>query len=73
MLQNRRFCAWASRSGPGEATCVAIARNSVVFCNSVCAGRCGMAASRFLAAAASCVILVCVLQLRVKNRIVMGV
>ena len=32
-------------------------RNSIVFCNSVSAGRSGMAASRFLAAAAACRIL----------------
>ena len=35
----------------------AIVRNSIVFCNSVSAGRSGMAASRFLAAAAACRIL----------------
>ena len=59
MLQIRRFCTWASRSGFGAAICVAIARNSVVFCNSVSADCSGMAASRFLAAAAAWVILLC--------------
>ena len=57
MLQNRRFSAWALRSGFGAAICVAIVRNSIVFCNSVSAGRSGMAASRFRAAAAACRIL----------------
>ena len=56
MLQNRRFSAWASRSGFGAAICVAVVRNSVVLCNSVSAGRRGTA-SRFLAAAAACRIL----------------
>ena len=59
MLQNRRFSAWASRSGFGAAICVAVVRNSVAFCNSVSADRSGMAASRFLAAAAACGILLC--------------
>ena len=57
MLQNRRFSAWASRSGFGAAICVAVARNSIVFCNSASADRRGVAASRFLAAAAAGVIL----------------
>ena len=56
VLQNRRFSAWASRSGFGAAICVAVVRNSVVLCNSVSAGRRGTA-SRFLAAAAACRIL----------------
>ena len=53
------FSAWPSRSGFGAAICVAVVRNSFVFCNSVCADRRGMATSRFLAAAAACVILLC--------------
>ena len=59
MLQNRRFSAWASRSGFGAAICVALVRTSIVFCNSVSADRSGMAASRFLAAADACGILLC--------------
>jgi hypothetical protein len=56
--QNRRFCAWASGSGFGAPICVAVVCNSFVFRNSVSADRSGMmAASRFLAAAAVCVIL----------------
>ena len=35
-----------------------LARSSIVFCNSVCADRIVMAASRLLGAAAACVILV---------------
>ena len=38
--------------------CVAALRTSIAFCNSVSADRSGMAASRFLAAAGACVILV---------------
>ena len=56
MLQNRRFSVWA---GFGAAICVAIVRNSSAFCNSVSADRRGMAASRFLAAAGACKIIVC--------------
>ena len=37
--------------------CGAVVRSSIVFCNSVSADRSGMAASRFLRAAAACVIL----------------
>ena len=47
MLQNRLFVALASRSD-------AIARSSIVLCNSVSADRIGMAASRLLGAAAAC-------------------
>ena len=57
MLQNRLFVALASRSGFGAAISDAIARSSIVFCNSVSADRIGMAASRLLGAAAACVIL----------------
>ena len=39
--------------------CIAVARSSFVFCNSVSADRSGMAASRFLAAAAACAKLLC--------------
>jgi len=56
VLQNRRFSVWA---GFGAAICVAIVRNSSAFCNSVSADRRGMAASRFLAAAGACKIIVC--------------
>ena len=54
VLQNRRFSAWASRSGFGAAVCVALVRTSIVFCNAVSADRSGMAAWKFLAAAPAC-------------------
>ena len=57
MLQNRLFSALASRSGFGAAISDAIARSSIVFCNSVSADRIVVAASRLLGAAAACVIL----------------
>ena len=41
----------------GAAISDAVARSSIVFCNSVCANRIVMAASRLLGAAAACVIL----------------
>ena len=46
MLENRLFFALASRSGFGATISDAIARSSLVFCNSVSADRIGMAASR---------------------------
>ena len=46
VLQNRLFFALASRSGFGATISDAIARSSLVFCNSVSADRIGMAASR---------------------------
>ena len=55
MLQNRLFFALASRSGFGATISDAIARISLVFCNSVSADRIGMAASRLLLALAACV------------------
>ena len=57
MLQDRLFVALASRSGFGAAISDAIARSSIVFCNSVSADRIVVAASRLLGAAAACVIL----------------
>ena len=51
------FFALASRSGFGAAISDAIARSSIVFCNSVSADRIVVAASRLLGAAAACVIL----------------
>ena len=42
-------------------------RTSIVFCNSVSADRSGMAASKFLAAAAACGILFYVLRFKVIN------
>ena len=57
MLQNRLFVALASRSVLGAAISDAIARSSIVFCNSVSADRIGVAASRLHGAAAACVIL----------------
>ena len=55
MLQHRPFFALASRSGFGATISDAIARISLVFCNSVSADRIGMAASRLLLALAACV------------------
>ena len=44
-------------SGFGVAVSEAVARSSIVFCNSIAADRIGMPASRLLGAAAACVIL----------------
>ena len=57
MLQNRLFFALASRSGFGATISDAVARRSIVFCNSVSADRIVMAASRLLRAVAAFVIL----------------
>ena len=58
MLQNRLFFTLASRSsGFGAAISDAIARSSIVLCNSVSADRIGVAAPKLLGAAAACVIL----------------
>ena len=57
MLQNRLFFALASRSGFGATISDAVARSSIVFCNSVSAALIVMAASRLLHAVAACVIL----------------
>ena len=57
MLQNRLFFALASRSGFGAAISDAVARSSILFCNSASADRIVMAASRLLLATAACVIL----------------
>ena len=57
VLQNRVFCPLASRSGFGAPISSAVARSSIVFCNSVSADRIVMAASRLLGATAACVIL----------------
>ena len=51
------FFALASRSGCAAAISDAVVRSSIVFCNSVSAGRIVMVASRLLGAAAACVIL----------------
>ena len=51
------FFPLASRSGFGAAISSAVARSSIVFCNSVSADRIVMAASRLLGATAACVIL----------------
>ena len=51
------FFALASRSGLGAAISDALARSSVVFCNSAFANRIVMAASRLLGAVAVCLIL----------------
>ena len=56
MLQNRVF-PLASRSGFEATISSAVARSSIVFCNSVSADRNVMAASRLLGATAACVIL----------------
>ena len=57
MLQNRLFFALALTSGFGATISDAVARSSIVFCNSVPADRIGMAASRLLHAVAACAIL----------------
>ena len=57
MLQNRFFFALASRSGFGATISDAVARSSIVFCNSVSADRIVMAASRLLRAVAAFVLL----------------
>ena len=57
VLQNCFFFALASRSGFGALISDAVARNSIVLCNSVSADRIVMAASRVLRAVAACVIL----------------
>ena len=57
MLQNRLFFALASRSGFGATIFDAVARSSIVLCNSVSADRIVMAASRLLRAVAAFVIL----------------
>ena len=51
------FFPLASRSGFGAAISSAVARSSIVFCNSVSADRIVMAASRLLGATAACAIL----------------
>ena len=53
MLQNRLFFALASRSGFGATISDAVARRSIVFCNSVSADRIVMAVSRLLRAVAA--------------------
>ena len=57
MLQNRLVFALASRSGFGATISDAVARSSIVLCNSVSADRIVMAASRLLRAVAAFVIL----------------
>ena len=57
VLQNRLFFALASRSGFGATISDAVARSSIVFCNSVSADRIVMGASRLLRAVAAFVIL----------------
>ena len=69
MLQNRLFFALASRSVFGATISDAVARSSIVFCNSVSADRIVMAASRLLRAVAALVIYYCLLQLDLVNRL----
>jgi hypothetical protein len=57
-LQNLFFSLWRREPGFGTAISDAVARSSIVFCNSVSADRIVMVASRLLGAAAACVILV---------------
>ena len=59
------FSLWRRDPGFGATISDAIARSSLVFCNSVSADRIGMAASRLLLALAACVML---LQLDLVNR-----
>ena len=56
-LQKSTFSALASRSGFGATISDAVARSSIVFCNSVSADRLVMAVSRLLRAVAALVIL----------------
>ena len=56
-VQNRLFFALASRSGFGATISDAVARSSIVLCNSVSADRIVMAASRLLRAVAALAIL----------------
>ena len=56
-MQKSTFSALASRSGFGATISDAVARSSIVFCNSVSADRIVMAASRLLRAVAAFVIL----------------
>ena len=65
-MQKSTFSALASRSGFAATISDAVARSSIVFCNSVSADRIVMAASRLLRAVAAFVIL---LQLDLVNRI----
>ena len=58
VLQNRLFFALASRSGFGATISDAVARSSIVFCNSVSADQIVVAASRLLPALDAWVILV---------------
>ena len=70
MLQNRLFFALASRSGFGATISDAVARSSIVFCNSVSADRIVMAVSRLLRAVAALGNTMCLLpQLDLVNRI----
>ena len=58
VLQNRLFFVWRrDPSGFGATISDAVARSSIVLCNSVSADRIVMAASRLLHAVAACVIL----------------
>ena len=57
-FKNRLFIALASRSGFGATISDAVARSSIVFCNSDSAGRIVVAVSRLLRAVATLVILV---------------
>ena len=58
MLQNRLFFIWRrDPSGFGATISDAVARSSIVLCNSVSADRIVVAASRLLPALAVCVIL----------------
>ena len=59
MLQNRLFFALASRSHPGFGATIsdAVARSSIVFCNSVSADRIVIAESRLRRTVAAFVIL----------------
>ena len=58
MLQNRLFSLWRrDPSGFGAAIFDAVARSSIVLCNSVSADLIVVAASKLLGAAAACVIL----------------
>ena len=71
MLQNCLLSALASRSGFGAAVSDAVARSSIVLCNSVSADCIVVAVSRLLGAAAACVILLS-FAAKIVNRIGMA-
>ena len=66
MLQNRLFLLWRRGSGFGAAISDAVARSSIVLCNSVSADRIVMAASRLLGHSGCMVSTIVLLQYKVE-------